>query len=325
MKLRRICGVLLAACLSAGSFTAFSAVPVSAAGSLKYMLYYTDDYTAVKAEPVNAGDKIYYTIDGSEPDTNSAVYSKKLGFLEATTLKLAEYDAAGNAVGKIKTVEIQRILPKPKFLSTDKFDGTVEVQITDAKEGAKIHYTIDGSDPTENSPVLEGHNLLVKGDSVIKAIAVMDGWKTSDIAKTEPLSIVTESSYEDYLLKCLELTNAERAKNGLPALKMNQKLCDASLLRAKELSTNYDNGHTRPNGKRWVTTLDEYGYVYRYASENYGKLDRTGVNPEMIIELWMNSENHRAAILNELGSDIGMGFYQVDGYCYWIQIFGELM
>ncbi len=325
MKSKRLCGAVLAFIMSASAFSAFSSVTASAASYVKCLLYYTDEYTALKAEPVNAGDKIYYTLDGSQPDTGSSLYTKKLGFRESATIKLAEFNSKGELVGKVKTLEIQRIVPKPKFHAVDKFDGTVEVEIVSEIEGAKIHYTTNGSEPTEKSPVLEGHNLLVKGDAEIKAIAVLDGWRSSETASVKPLDIVTESSYEEYLNKCLELTNAQRAKKGLKALKMNKTLCDCALLRAKELSTNYDNGHTRPNGKRWVTTLDAAGYVYQYASENYGKLDRTGVNPELIMELWMNSENHRAAILNELGSDIGMGFYQVDGYCYWIQIFAEKM
>ena len=326
MKFRKLLCTLLTAVLSVcGLSSAISVTAAAALVSVKCTLFYNQDYTALKAETANAGDKLYYTIDGSDPDTSSALYKKKLGFVDPATVKIAEFDAAGNRVSKIKTVVIQRILPKPKLLVKDKFDGTAEVQITCEKEGAKIHYTTNGKTPTESSPVLEGYNLLVKGDREIKAIAVLDGWKSSDVASIKPLDLVTEDSYEEYVKKCLELVNAERAKKGLYALKLNEKLNAAALVRAKELSSNYENGHTRPNGQRWTTALKEAGYIHRYASENYGKLDRTGVNPELIMELWMESDAHRDAIFNTLGKEVGMGFYQVDGYCYWIQLYGELM
>lgn len=323
MKSRKTAGIIAGALLALCSLTL--SFPASASAHIKCDMCYTADYTSVTLTPDSKGNTIHYTTDGSDPDTSSPVYTKKLGFRKAATLKAAEFDESGKMVGKVKTIEVQRVLSKPKFHVKDKFDGTVVVEIISEKKGAAIHFTTNGKDPSESSKALDGKLIRVKKDCEIKAIAVMDGWKTSSVASIKPLDLVTGDSYNDYIQQCLELTNAERAKKGLDPLKLNKDLCSAALLRAKELSSNYDNGHTRPNGKRWVTTLAEFGYIHRYASENYGKLDRSGVNPEQIIDIWMHSDNHRAAILNEMGTEIGIGFYQADGYCYWIQLFGEKM
>lgn len=325
MKKRKICGIFLTALMTVNCAVSGLSMTASAA-SMKFNVVYTENYTTLQVTPKNAGDKVYYTLDGTDPDNNSAEYTKKLGFRDAKTVKLIEYDSSGKAVTKVKTVEIERLIPKPKFIVFDKLNGTAKVTVTCEKEDAVIHYTTDGKDPTEKSEVLEsGHTLTVKNDSEIKAIAVLKGWKTSSVASIKPLDLVTEDSYSDYVHAALDITNKIRAEKGLYALKLNKALCDAALVRAKELSTNYDNGHTRPNGKRWVTTLAEFGYIHKYASENYGKLDRTGVDPDKIMELWMISRAHSDAILNTDGRDVGFGFYQVGGYVYWIQLFGEPM
>ncbi|MBR5091615.1 MAG: chitobiase/beta-hexosaminidase C-terminal domain-containing protein [Ruminiclostridium sp.] len=324
MKKRKLIGAFLATLMSVSCITSLSVT--ASAASVKCSTIYTKDYTTLKLTAVNAGDKIYYTLDGSDPTTDSLLYTKKLGFREPKTVKVAEFNSSGELVGKIKTVEIERLLPKPKLVVFDKLDGTAKVTASCEVENAVIHYTTDGSEPTENSEILEdGHVLTVKKDNEIKAVSVLKGWKTSAVASIKPLDLVTEDSYSDYVHTALEITNKIRAEHGLYALKLNKKLCDAALLRAKELSTNYDNGHTRPNGQRWVTTLKEFGYIHKYASENYGKLDRSGINPEEIMELWMISRAHSDAILNTDGKDVGFGFYQADGYVYWIQLFGEVM
>ena len=316
-KIQTIFAAICAVCCMA-------AMPVTAS-AVKCDLTYTADYTSLKATVKSEGNKIYYTLDGSEPTTDSQLYKKKLGFREPKTVKLAEYDSNGNLVGKVKTIEIERLLPKPKITVFDRLDGTAKVTITCENEDAVIYYTTNGKDPDENSNVFEkGHVLNVKGgEHEVKAIAVLKGWKTSSVASVKPLDLVTEDSYSDYVHSALDITNKIRAEHGLYELKLNKALCDAALLRAKELSTNYDNGHTRPNGKRWVTTLAEFGYIHRYASENYGKISRKGIDPEHIMEMWMISRAHSDAILNTDGKDVGFGFYQAeDGFVYWIQLFG---
>lgn len=56
-----------------------------------------------------------------------------------------------------------------------------EATITCATEGATIHYTVDGTDPTTASPVYTASVTLTDGQT-IKAIAVKDGMKDSAVA-----------------------------------------------------------------------------------------------------------------------------------------------
>ena len=56
------------------------------------------------------------------------------------------------------------------------------VSITCTTDNATIHYTLDGSDPTEESPVYEAP-LTISESTTIKAIAMKEGYDDSDIAE----------------------------------------------------------------------------------------------------------------------------------------------
>ena len=66
-------------------------------------------------------------------------------------------------------------------------DATFKVVISSETDGAKIYYTIDGSDPTSESTVYNGEftvNGITDGNAtVIKAIAVKEGTNDSEIAQ----------------------------------------------------------------------------------------------------------------------------------------------
>ena len=42
-----------------------------------------------------------------------------------------------------------------------------------------------------------------------------------------------------------------------------------------------------------------------------------------IMEIWMNSSGHKANILSDDVSRIGVGLYESGGKYYWVQVFAE--
>ncbi|MBQ8927677.1 MAG: hypothetical protein IJ055_05305 [Oscillospiraceae bacterium] len=112
------------------------------------------------------------------------------------------------------------------------------------------------------------------------------------------------------------LVNAERARQGLPALREEAVLDRAAEQRAQEIVQQFS--HTRPDGSSCFTVLEEYGVLYRSAGENiaYGY-----TSPESVMDGWMNSPGHRANILSGQYDSIGIGVFEYGGTTYWTQVF----
>lgn len=120
-----------------------------------------------------------------------------------------------------------------------------------------------------------------------------------------------------FAMQVIELVNQERAKEGLPALVYDAGIEKAALVRAKETETSFS--HTRPDGRKFSTALTEAGVEFRGAGENIAYGQRT---PEEVMKGWMNSPGHRANIMNENYTKIGVGYYQnANGVNYWTQLF----
>ena len=116
----------------------------------------------------------------------------------------------------------------------------------------------------------------------------------------------------------VRLTNIERAKVGSAPLQYHEKLQQAAMVRAKELDTLFS--HTRPNGTDSSTALYEAG-VGGSAGEN---IAMGYSSPEAVVQGWMNSQGHQAAILTSAASYIGVGIYQNDyGTYFWVQDFAS--
>ncbi len=130
----------------------------------------------------------------------------------------------------------------------------------------------------------------------------------------------TENS-DPFIEEVLRLVNIERQKEGVPELVLDDTLCLISDIRAKEVYELFD--HTRPNGDKWSSLLVEYDVDYHAAGENIAASYRT---PESVVNGWMNSEGHRANILNKEFKKIGVGHCYIEGDMYghyWEQIFTD--
>ena len=124
----------------------------------------------------------------------------------------------------------------------------------------------------------------------------------------------TNQGVSAYAARVVELVNEERAKAGLSALKLDLKASQAAQVRAEEIGSHFS--HTRPDGRSCYTALKEAGVSYRAAGENIAKGQKT---PEAVVTAWMNSAGHRANILSENFTAIGVGY--VEGCNCWSQFF----
>ncbi len=112
--------------------------------------------------------------------------------------------------------------------------------------------------------------------------------------------------------------NAARAQNGLSALTLDANMNRAAAVRAAELAQSFS--HTRPNGSRGLTALNEAGVSYRMAGENIASGQQTA---QAVVSAWMNSSGHRANILSASFGRMGVGQATIGGRTYWVQLFAD--
>ena len=112
--------------------------------------------------------------------------------------------------------------------------------------------------------------------------------------------------------------NAARAQNGLSALTLDANMNRAAAVRAAELAQSFS--HTRPNGSRGLTALNEAGVSYRTAGENIASGQQTA---QAVVSAWMNSSGHRANILSSSFGRMGVGQATIGGRTYWVQLFAD--
>ncbi|MGG4469326.1 CAP domain-containing protein [Paenibacillus alvei] len=137
---------------------------------------------------------------------------------------------------------------------------------------------------------------------------------TANQQKTEATQ--TSSSVSAFEKEVVELTNAERAKQGLPALTLDTELSKVARAKSEDMSKNNYFDHTSPTYGSPFDMMKQFGVSYKAAGENIAKGQTT---PEQVVKAWMNSEGHRANILSSNFTHIGVG-YVADGN-YWTQQF----
>lgn len=109
------------------------------------------------------------------------------------------------------------------------------------------------------------------------------------------------SAYEKEVVR---LTNIERVNNGLPELTLDTKLSEVAWYKSRDMVDVGYFDHQSPTYGSPFDMMTQFGVSYTAAGENiaYGY-----PTPEAVVEGWMNSPGHRANILNEMFTHIGVG------------------
>lgn len=177
-------------------------------------------------------------------------------------------------------------------------------------EAAKV-YSVGGDESTKGCIIVNGQPEDNISDSVNPD---PDG----DTSQPETDDEQQEESAElSYARQVAKLVNEERAKAGLHPLSFDAELASAAQIRANEIKTSFS--HTRPDGRKFSSVLTDNGIRFTGAGENIAWGQKT---PEQVMEAWMNSDGHRANILNAKFTKIGVGQYRdAAGRNYWVQLF----
>lgn len=117
-----------------------------------------------------------------------------------------------------------------------------------------------------------------------------------------------------YAAQILAFVNQTRAEYGLAPLELHTELLKAADIRAREIAQVFS--HNRPDGSSCFTVLEECDLAYRTAGEN---IAQGYASPQEVMKGWMSSEGHRANILNDGFSMLGVGYDSTTRS--WVQVF----
>ena len=122
------------------------------------------------------------------------------------------------------------------------------------------------------------------------------------------------SSVSAYEKKVVELTNAERAKQGLAPLTLNTELSKVARTKSQDMKNKNYFDHNSPTYGSPFDMMKSFGISYTSAGENIAMGQKT---PEQVVQAWMDSPGHRANIMNSSFTHIGVGY--VASGNYWTQ------
>ena len=132
--------------------------------------------TEVALTTATSGAEIRYTLDGSEPTGESALYAGPIAVSAPVTIRAIAVGTGLAASGVL--TESYTLLPAAEMPAASPAGGEVdpgtEVALTTATPGAEIRYTLDGSEPTGESALYTGP-IRVTAAVTIRAAAMAVG------------------------------------------------------------------------------------------------------------------------------------------------------
>lgn len=143
------------------------------------------------------------------------------------------------------------------------------------------------------------------------------------------LQYVAISSNNNFLASVVssvlvDITNENRVTNGKETLMTNPILVRAAQAKANDMAAKSYFAHTSPEGVTSWHWFEQAGYTFSYAGENLAVNFSDSVN---VGDAWMNSPGHKANILNDKFTEIGIataqGIYNGQQTTFIVQLFGK--
>ncbi|MGM7684625.1 CAP domain-containing protein [Cytobacillus sp. Hm23] len=118
--------------------------------------------------------------------------------------------------------------------------------------------------------------------------------------------------------KIIQLTNAERSRNGLQPLKVDPTLSSIARTKSSDMRDKNYFSHISPTYGSVFNMLRAHGVHFHTGAENIAVGHSSA---EEVVKFWMNNSGHRANVLNHDMTHIGVGYTTGGSYGhYWTQI-----
>lgn len=125
-----------------------------------------------------AGGEVRYTLDGSEPTTDSPTYASPFDVRSRVTVRARVY-LNGFPVSEVATAEFR---PDPGLRiepAEGRFTNSLHVALSTRIPGAVMRYTTDGTEPTIGAKAYEGP-IRLTASTVVSVRAFFDGFAVSE-------------------------------------------------------------------------------------------------------------------------------------------------
>jgi uncharacterized YkwD family protein len=277
-------------------------VSVLAANTYRKNAVYGENDTSGKQ--VEAAVEVKTEIDGQNCDPATA---------EAAAKEAAA--AAEKAVGEAKAKIAEYGCGTPETKPAEKPDATTPAEPNKPAEKPDATTPAEPNKPAEKPAATTPAETTKPSDTTQKPAAT-----TPDKA-TKPAETTQAQSTSGYTVSVEErevvrLVNEIRRSNGLSELALNEELSRVARIKSEDMAENNYFSHNSPTYGSPFDMMKKFGISYRTAGENIAKGQRSA---QAVVDAWMNSEGHRANILNPSFTQIGVGFTS-NGYI-WTQMF----
>lgn len=144
------------------------------------------DYTEVQEVTLIGDGKIYYTLDDSEPTTESIEYTEPILLEEGTTtIKTIAVNKKGiPSLTASRTYTIEIPIEDAPAVTPSTGQYSVPTQITiQVPEGYTAYYTTDGTTPSAASTPYTGPVDMPEGSTIFSAVLINDAGKMTQVTK----------------------------------------------------------------------------------------------------------------------------------------------
>ncbi|MCF3943639.1 CAP domain-containing protein [Oceanobacillus alkalisoli] len=267
-----------------------------------------------ESAPQQSPYKIHYTINGESgsltKEDASNLLKKALDRVQSKYLTNFDW----KQIEKLVTLEKKEIEKKEeaeKAPAKEAEQRKEEVKQPEQKQEQPVEKKEEVSKPQEKAPVQAEPET-----PEAPAAAPQPQPEQPQQAQQPAEEAGQQSELSEFEAEVVELTNAERAKQGLAPLQIDTELSKVARDKSKDMATNGYFDHNSPVHGSPFDMMKSYGINYSTAGENIAKGQRS---PEEVVNGWMNSPGHRANIMNGNFTHIGVGFVEQGNH--WTQMF----
>lgn len=228
-----------------------------------------------------------------------------LGILTTTGISSAVYAQDCSTIKQVNSVDSIQALCAKYGVTVPK-DAMLKVQAATPCKATPVKATPAKATPAKATPA--------------KAVPTKTAPAKTTATKATTAPTASTSTANNKLEKeVVTLVNKERAKQGLAPLTDNVKLSNVARTKSSDMVAKNYFDHTSPTYGSPFDMMKQFGITYTSAGENIAMGQPTAAS---VMTGWMNSPGHRANILNNNYTDIGVGVAKdKSGAIYWTQEF----